>query len=291
MSSAISPLSSVPSVAPAVPLPVLVAPGAAPSVGGAEVPGGVPSVPWRDPALVETVIGWLVASAKPAVAFSGLAAAGVPALADECVIVVAELAGAGEESAAAAQFEERADSDEPASAAFTIRFPTVRSATVGGQQGEGSSVTATVEAGPEGGELGYRVTATFGWSGRRALGDADQVIADLLLHTVADQVSRQRLVSELEQARDKVNHLGVALESNRRIGQALGILMATYKLTDECAFDLLRGVSQHTHRKLRDIADEVCTTGTLDLTDHQRASRRHADGAAALLRVVDGARR
>jgi hypothetical protein len=84
----------------------------------------------------------------------------------------------------------------------------------------------------------------------------------------------------------------VALESSRRIGQALGILMATYKLTDEQAFDLLRGASQHTHHKLRDIAEEVCTTGTLDLTDHQRASRRCAGRAAAPLRsVVDGARR
>jgi AmiR/NasT family two-component response regulator len=37
------------------------------------------------------------------------------------------------------------------------------------------------------------------------------------------------------------------------------------KITETEGFDLLRRASQRTNRKLRDIADEVVTTGTLPL--------------------------
>jgi hypothetical protein len=63
--------------------------------------------------------------------------------------------------------------------------------------------------------------------------------------------------------RDKAMHLDRALESSREIGCALGILMARELLTQGQAFDLLRTASQHTHRKLRDIARVVTETGAL----------------------------
>lgn len=50
----------------------------------------------------------------------------------------------------------------------------------------------------------------------------------------------------------------------RRIGMAMGILMSAYKLSETEAFDLLVVVSQHHNRKLRDIADDVVFTGSLD---------------------------
>jgi hypothetical protein len=56
-----------------------------------------------------------------------------------------------------------------------------------------------------------------------------------------------------------------ALASNRQIGVAIGILMALHKLSQDQAFDALRVASQHTHRKLRDIADDVVHTGTIQL--------------------------
>jgi GAF domain-containing protein len=77
-------------------------------------------------------------------------------------------------------------------------------------------------------------------------------------------------------ARDEAAQLRCALESNRRIGVAIGIIMATYKTTETQGFDLLRIASQHSHRKLRDIADDVITTGELDLP---RANRAGADAA------------
>jgi len=75
----------------------------------------------------------------------------------------------------------------------------------------------------------------------------------------------QQLIAELEaQAvidRAEIANLGIALRSARRIGAAMGIIMFAHKVTEEQAFAALRIASQHTHRKLRDIADEVLLTG------------------------------
>jgi GAF domain-containing protein len=62
---------------------------------------------------------------------------------------------------------------------------------------------------------------------------------------------------------DHATNLAVALQTNRVIAEALGILMSTYKINEQHAFDLLRLASQHSNRKLRDIAADVTHTGTL----------------------------
>lgn len=61
----------------------------------------------------------------------------------------------------------------------------------------------------------------------------------------------------------EIFHLRRALESNREIGAAVGVLMAQHRVTREQAFDLLRMASQNSHRKLVDIARDVVETGTL----------------------------
>lgn len=66
-------------------------------------------------------------------------------------------------------------------------------------------------------------------------------------------------------ARDRAVNLQRALASNRRIGMAMGVLMASHKVTEDDAFTLLRIASQNTNRKLLDVADEVIATGTLEL--------------------------
>ena len=68
---------------------------------------------------------------------------------------------------------------------------------------------------------------------------------------------------ERETAATLTANLQNALTSNRRIGTAVGILMAQRRITDTAAFELMRTASQHTHRKLRDIAEDVLLTGTL----------------------------
>ncbi|HEU5271136.1 MAG TPA: ANTAR domain-containing protein, partial [Jatrophihabitans sp.] len=63
--------------------------------------------------------------------------------------------------------------------------------------------------------------------------------------------------------RYRADHLERALASSRQIGAAMGILMARLRFTEEQAFDALRTASQHSHRKLRDVAEEVLLTGEL----------------------------
>jgi hypothetical protein len=62
---------------------------------------------------------------------------------------------------------------------------------------------------------------------------------------------------------EMVMNLQRALESNREIGVAIGILMARALCTQQQAFDRLRTASQGLHRKLRDIAEQVKETGEL----------------------------
>ena len=57
--------------------------------------------------------------------------------------------------------------------------------------------------------------------------------------------------------------LRIALESRDVIGQAKGILMERFKITSTEAFDLLITASQHTNRKLRDVAADLTDTGAL----------------------------
>jgi len=62
---------------------------------------------------------------------------------------------------------------------------------------------------------------------------------------------------------ENASHLKQALLSNRRIGMAIGIMMALHRLDEQQAFDLLRVASQHTHVKLRDVAEDVILTGAI----------------------------
>jgi hypothetical protein len=67
----------------------------------------------------------------------------------------------------------------------------------------------------------------------------------------------------LYEAQDMATNLESALNSSRRIGTAMGVLMAHHKVTEDVAFSMLRSASQRLHRKLRDIAGEVVETGAL----------------------------
>jgi signal transduction histidine kinase/DNA-binding response OmpR family regulator len=89
--------------------------------------------------------------------------------------------------------------------------------------------------------------------------DSAELLARVQVHF---ELSRLREYA-ISQAEDRSANLEKALSSNRQIGTAIGILMALHKTTADTAFTLLRTASQHTHRKLYDIAEEVNATGTL----------------------------
>lgn len=99
--------------------------------------------------------------------------------------------------------------------------------------------------------------------------DRKAVLFGLLVGTYASSV----VVSSA--SRRTILNLETALESNRQIGIAVGIIMATHRLTPERSFEMLRLASMNHNRKLRDIAESVVMTGTLDLDfDGEPARRR-----------------
>lgn len=68
---------------------------------------------------------------------------------------------------------------------------------------------------------------------------------------------------ELATAQAKIENLEIALVSARRIGMAIGILMARELLTEQQAFEALKIASQHQHRKVRELAEDVIFTGAM----------------------------
>ncbi|MEO9139525.1 MAG: ANTAR domain-containing protein [Jatrophihabitans sp.] len=87
--------------------------------------------------------------------------------------------------------------------------------------------------------------------------DAQSEITALVLSAVGSFA-----VSAATQA-ERARHLEMALNSNREIGIAVGVLMSLHKVTRDQSFDLLRLASQATQRKLADLAVEVIETGAL----------------------------
>lgn len=63
--------------------------------------------------------------------------------------------------------------------------------------------------------------------------------------------------------REQAESMAAALDTNREIGVAIGILMAGGLHTRERAFAALREASQRLHVKLRDVASSVADTGEL----------------------------
>jgi hypothetical protein len=79
-----------------------------------------------------------------------------------------------------------------------------------------------------------------------AFGDLDE-LGDLFVHQAGTAIAYAQEVSDLR----------TALETRRTIGQAIGILMERYELTDERAFAFLSRLSSHRNVKLRQVAQEV----------------------------------
>ena len=70
-------------------------------------------------------------------------------------------------------------------------------------------------------------------------------------------------LERLDASEMRGDHLTTALVHSRTIGAAVGVLMATGKITEAEAFDRLREASMGQNRKLHIIAQEVVDRGAL----------------------------
>lgn len=110
----------------------------------------------------------------------------------------------------------------------------------------------------------------------RAVGVLEQVedVTSLALSTATEVAEGDESINRLAVAlasatatlaalREDNSQLEAGLASSRVIGVAIGKLMCQNSLSREQALDLLRLRSQHSNRRLRDIAEEFVDTGSL----------------------------
>lgn len=91
--------------------------------------------------------------------------------------------------------------------------------------------------------------------------------------------SHGSLLVSVTLARGRATNLTRALETNREIGVAMGILMQRHQISRDEAFDVLRTASQDSNRKLSAVAGEVADTGILAV---ERRSVRVPGAASAV---------
>ena len=86
---------------------------------------------------------------------------------------------------------------------------------------------------------------------------------ELLARLRANHELHQLRERAVDAADERTAQVRGGLQSNRVIGTAIGILMTTHRLSTEQGFALLVAASQHSNRKLRDLAADVISTGQL----------------------------
>ncbi|WP_225320855.1 GAF and ANTAR domain-containing protein [Streptomyces luteolifulvus] len=85
-----------------------------------------------------------------------------------------------------------------------------------------------------------------------AFTDASETAGWLLASHAAVALSSARTDAQMKEA----------IATRHIIGEAMGILMGRHHITEEQAFDVLRTHSQETNTKLREVARQVCETGS-----------------------------
>ena len=93
-----------------------------------------------------------------------------------------------------------------------------------------------------------------------AFGHDDVVIAEEVAAFVAIAVAN---AESSARATDDVANMRRAMVSRSVIEQAKGILMERYKITSDQAFTLLTRSSQRSNVKLREVAEQLTSTGVL----------------------------
>ena len=93
--------------------------------------------------------------------------------------------------------------------------------------------------------------------------DAARGFAASDVEAAAEAAAVWRVAALAVAVKTKADNLALALQSSRQIAAAVGIVMVGLRCTYDEAFAAITVVSQRTHRKIRDLADEIVLTGTL----------------------------
>jgi hypothetical protein len=215
---------------------------------GVSMPAATLPVGEADPVGVCDALQQLTVSTDPLPVFTHLAQLLVPTVCDEAAAAV-HLAG------------ELAAGQQPQSVTTDVQ---VANGHLGGRGWVLTVHTAAHRTASDGEVGGSSYVAVLTCTGR-GHGPTGRVVAliDLAARHAAAVVHQARLQQLLQQHQEQARHLKAALEGNRMIGAAVGVLMVTHQLTYQQGFDLLARTSQNTNRKVAAIAETVLHTGAL----------------------------
>lgn len=189
------------------------------------------------------ILDTMVSSAEPSVVFTSVVRLCVPAICASATAAITE-------------------SDD---ITYTVAWPQAadRAPSAPTRARSNDTVRALIDVPADGGHPGYAGTLTLRFD--VPVGADQEALGELIVTHATTVVHRERLIETAVATAMRMANLERALTTNREIGIAMGVLMSTHKLTSGHAFDLLRRVSQHTNRKLNEIAAAVGETGALDL--------------------------
>ncbi|HET6968620.1 MAG TPA: GAF and ANTAR domain-containing protein [Ornithinibacter sp.] len=200
------------------------------------------------------------------------------------------------------RFETEAATHDWARRADALQYELRRGPCVEAVLTEGVYVSGEVSGDPRWGEWGPRVAADEGVRSvlahrlvlhgeRRALASLNvyarrpRAFDDAAVHLGVLLAAHGALLVTALMARDAAADLAAALQSNREVGMAMGVLMHRHRLTRDEAFDVLRVASQDSDRSLVEVATDVVDTGDLvglrlPLGGHEAADGASEPGAA-----------
>lgn len=90
-------------------------------------------------------------------------------------------------------------------------------------------------------------------------GDAPNSLGDQALSQGTIMSAFASVAISMARERRRASNLEIALDTNREIGKAVGLLMAEHNIGSEQALEILRHASQVMNRKVRELAHEIVT--------------------------------
>lgn len=109
----------------------------------------------------------------------------------------------------------------------------------------------------------YLAALTCSWQDGYRPSPPDVALLELLCRCATGITLQHSQAAHLATQTNMVTQLRVALDSNRKIGAAIGVLMTRRHCTYEQGLKALLTTSQNTNRKMADLADDVLYTGEL----------------------------
>ncbi len=116
----------------------------------------------------------------------------------------------------------------------------------------------TMTSTPVRGMIGFRLLVDGRKSGALNLfSDTPGAFTDQSVNEASILASFASVALMALSAREQAAHLRKALNSNREIGKAVGLLMAAHRVSEERAFEILDKTSQQLNTKLVEVASQV----------------------------------